>query len=580
MDKKKRGRMTKKENNIVLFSITLCWAASYIFIKSLPEDLSSYAYLTLTTGIAAIIMSIVFFKRLKEIRKGTLWKGFFLALLMCGNLLAEKAGISLLPSSNASFISSLNIIFVPLLMLFFKKFPSRNNVAGIIVILVGIFCTNGFQLQGFMNLGTLYMLAACFVMGIYTIAADRFAKEEDPLLMAVVQMMFTALMGYFLWLLEEPTTFMSLTYSSRMISSIIILAFFTKAYAYIMLMYAQKYANPLNVTVIASTEPVITLALAILLPASFGSSETFHLLPFVGSLVIACGAVIAGTDFLDKKEARKQKETLVSPYSRVFQGEKAVHPAGFREWFRLEWNSKCLLRFVIFFMAFLVLGASFKVMVLIEGFTEIRPVNALPVMFGLIAGPVGALACGLGNMAADLFGTFNATSLLGFAANFIGAYLPFRLWYVFSDEKPNLKSFGNIGRYCLISTVASFVMAFIIGAGLDIIFGVRLPQIYIYVLLNNLAFSVFLGIPVFIVLNLETGLFGCCRPIGGVLSGVLPVVREGQRKKRFLGILSFVMVLGMAAVLLYMMDGSSIRDSVWIQLCSAADFLILCVLLI
>ncbi|MDE6421549.1 MAG: EamA family transporter, partial [Lachnospiraceae bacterium] len=98
--------MTKKENNIVLFSITLCWAASYIFIKSLPEDLSSYAYLTLTTGIAAIIMSIVFFKRLKEIKKATLWKGFFLALLMCGNLLAEKAGISLLPSSTASFIAS------------------------------------------------------------------------------------------------------------------------------------------------------------------------------------------------------------------------------------------------------------------------------------------------------------------------------------------------------------------------------------------------------------------------------------------------------------------------------------------
>ena len=128
--------------------------------------------------------------------------------------------------------------------------------------------------------------------------------------------------------------------------------------------------------------------------------------------------------------------------------------------------------------------------------------------------------------------------------------------------------------------VASFVMAFIIGAGLDVFFDIRLPQIYIYVLLNNIAFSVFLGIPVFIVLNLETGLFSCCRPICGVLSGILPDGRDKQRRRRLLGILSFVMVSGIAVVLLYIMDGSSIRDSVWIQLCSVADLLIMCVLLI
>ena len=567
--------MTKKENNIVLFSITLCWAASYIFIKSLPDDLSSFAYLTLTTGIAAIIISIVFFKRLRNIRKSTLWKGFILALLMCGNLLAEKAGISLISSSNASFISSLNIIFVPLLMLLWKKFPSRNNVAGIIVILAGIFCTSGFRPEGFFNWGTIYMTAACLVMGIYTIAADRFTKEEDPLLIAVVQMIFTAVVGYILWFFEEPTTFFSLSYTSQMISSIIILAFFTKAYAYIMLMYAQKYASPLNVTVIAATEPVITLSLAILLPASFGTTETFQVLPFVGSIIIACGAVVAGTDFLNKKAAKQPEESGVISYSNVFHGEKSLSAVGFLEWFRLEWNKKYLLRFVIFFISFLVLGASFKVMVLIEGFTEVRPVNALPVMFGLIGGPVGALACGLGNMAADLFGTFNSTSLLGLVANFIGAYLPFKLWPVFSDEKPNLKNFGNIAKYCVISIATSLTMAFILGVGLDVFFGIQIPQIYLFVLLNNIAFSILLGIPVFIVLNVESELFSCSRPIAGIFLG------KGNRQKRrkLLKILSLVMVLGMSVVLLYMGDGSTIRNSIWMQLCAIADFLVLCLLL-
>ena len=37
------------------------------------------------------------------------------------------------------------------------------------------------------------------------------------------------------------------------------LAFFAKAYAYIMLMYSQKYASPISVTVIASTEACLLM---------------------------------------------------------------------------------------------------------------------------------------------------------------------------------------------------------------------------------------------------------------------------------------------------------------------------------
>ena len=52
--------MTKKESRLILFSITLCWASSYIFIKDVPPDFSSYAYLALTSGTAGIILAIVF----------------------------------------------------------------------------------------------------------------------------------------------------------------------------------------------------------------------------------------------------------------------------------------------------------------------------------------------------------------------------------------------------------------------------------------------------------------------------------------------------------------------------------------
>lgn len=294
--------MTRKENNIVLFSITLCWAASYVFIKSLPPDLSSYAYLTLTTGTASVVLVIVFAKQLKKLNLRILGQGFLMSLLMTGNLLAEKAGIDQLPSSNASFISSLNILFVPLLLLMLHRYPTRNNMLGIPIILFGLALTSGFELRGFLNTGTFYMIVACLFMAVYTISADYFTKSTDPLLLGVTQMCFTAIIGFLLWLMEEPQTFASIEYTRELLSSVFILAFFAKAYAYIMLMYSQRYTSPVSVTIIASTEPIVTLILALLIPASFGAKEVFHLESLLGAMFIMAGAIVAGTNFLDKRK--------------------------------------------------------------------------------------------------------------------------------------------------------------------------------------------------------------------------------------------------------------------------------------
>lgn len=294
--------MSKTENNILLFSITLCWSASYIFIKSLPPDLSSYAYLTMTTGIAALILLVVFWKQLKRLTKSTVLKGAVLSVILTLNLLLDKLGIDYLPSSNASFLSSLSILFVPMLLLMLHKRPSRNNVAGAAVILTGILLTKGFSIGGFYNIGTLFMLSSCLCASVYTIVVDKITKEEDPLLVGVVQMVFTAVIGFALWFLEEPTTFASLTYTNQMLSSIFVLAFFAKAYAYIVLMFSQKYSDPIRVTVIASTEPVVTLFLAVVIPAAYGAQESLNATAVVGAVLIMIGAVISGTDFLRNRK--------------------------------------------------------------------------------------------------------------------------------------------------------------------------------------------------------------------------------------------------------------------------------------
>ncbi len=295
--------MTRAESNIVLFSITLCWAASYIFIKNIPDSISAFAYLTMTTGIASVILAIVFFKKLKRPDGKTMLRSLILAVIICGNLISEKIGISRIPASTASFVASLNIVFVPLLLLAFKRKLSLNNISGIVLILTGIVFTSGIRPGDTVDFGVLVMTAGCFLMAVYIVTVDNFAKKSDPLLLGIWQMFFTAGIGFVLWFIEEPKTFFAVAYSNQLLANIFLLAFFAKAYAYIMLMYSQKYASAVNVTIIASTEPVVTMMLALLIPNAFGNTELLSSAKIIGAAFIVSGAICAGTSFLSRKPA-------------------------------------------------------------------------------------------------------------------------------------------------------------------------------------------------------------------------------------------------------------------------------------
>lgn len=167
-------------------------------------------------------------------------------------------------------------------------------------------------------------------------------------------------------------------------------------------------------------------------------------------------------------------------------------------------EKKTLLQMGICAFVFIGMAVPFKVMVLIEGLTEVRPVNAVPVVAGLLFGPAGAWGCAVGNLIADLFGTFSEGSVLGFIGNFIAAYLPYKIWHILKKgEAPNARSLKNIWIYVFISAIGALATAILIACGLDVFFGFWSPQLFTIICLNDFLFPLFLGLPVLIVLTCE-----------------------------------------------------------------------------
>lgn len=195
-------------------------------------------------------------------------------------------------------------------------------------------------------------------------------------------------------------------------------------------------------------------------------------------------------------------------------------------------------------LIFIGMAIPFKVMVLIEGFTEVRPVNAVPVVVGLLFGPIGAWGCAIGNLIADLFGTFSASSSLGFIGNFIAAYLPYKMWRLFEkkEELPNVKNSINLCKFIIVSAIAAFATAVIIAYGIYLIFGPWIPQLFWIVICNDFGFSIIIGLPIFIVLTSEEN-----KPNAVTLE---LYSRVSNKKKSFLKVFLPVLFLSISEVIL------------------------------
>ena len=116
----------------------------------------------------------------------------------------------------------------------------------------------------------------------------------------------------------------------------------------------------------------------------------------------------------------------------------------------------------------------FSGLVIVPGFSTVRPANVLPVVFSLLVGPAAAWGAAIGNLLSDAFsGTLTQGSVFGFVGNFFFGFVGYKLWGnlgVFSSgEEPSMRSVRQLIEYLLIALVAATGTGAIIGWGLDLL---------------------------------------------------------------------------------------------------------------
>lgn len=124
--------------------------------------------------------------------------------------------------------------------------------------------------------------------------------------------------------------------------------------------------------------------------------------------------------------------------------------------------------------------------VLVPGFTWLRPANALAPLFGMFFGLPGCLGAAIGNLIADILGGFfGVGSIGGFVGNFLIAYLPYKFVRDHSfSTAPSIGEFyvwGVLGQAIVSAIYICWwldVMQAFIGLPVFVIWGIIAPIIF------------------------------------------------------------------------------------------------------
>lgn len=199
------GKEKKLQGVMEILAATAIWGYGYIVIKdSLNEVPLSlimlWRYVSALAGLA-----LIFWRNIKGASVKTVWHGMALGILLYLSQFFQTMALVDTDASagNVAFITALYVAFVPFAVsLRSRRSPDRFCIIGILLAVTGLFLLTG----GWRGAGTGDWLALAGSLGftIHIMATDRFAKEDDTVLLSMAQYAGAAVLGMVICLFTRP----------------------------------------------------------------------------------------------------------------------------------------------------------------------------------------------------------------------------------------------------------------------------------------------------------------------------------------------------------------------------------------
>ena len=304
--------MNRLQANLCLICVTLCWSSEVIIFACIPSDVLPFATTFITSSIAAIILGLCFFKRIKKEMKRA-GKEIILRCLMLGILKAAYDimylyGIKYFDVSTGAFTFSITVVVLPVILLTMRKNVGKKTLISVAFVVSGIVIALGSTITGTQLPGLLLMIFGCTIRALFIVKLNDFAKKYDSITLSVWISIVGAVISFIIWIFIQPSTFAAIPWSGTIIASLFIYAYFIVAFAQTLNIFAQKRATAAEATIIYSLEIVFSLIWGAVLPETLIERvvpSPFHI---IGAVLIIVGNLVEIIDFSKFRRVKNVSE--------------------------------------------------------------------------------------------------------------------------------------------------------------------------------------------------------------------------------------------------------------------------------
>jgi drug/metabolite transporter (DMT)-like permease len=278
---------------IYLLIIVIIWGSTFALIKGVIDTIPPYTYLAYRFLLAALILVVIFWKRLKKLNIMILKKGSLIGIFLFLGYTLQTVGLKYTTATKAGFITGFSVVLVPIIsFLLLKEKVSRDSVIGVALATLGLWFLNYNSSFSF-NLGDFLVLLCAFSFAMHIISVGLFSKKLDYVLLAITQITVVFVLSLFMALIFERSA-IHFSYSSDIWWSILITGIFATALAFYMQNRFQRHSTATKTAIIFSGEPIFAAVFAYLL-----LGEKVSLIAWAGGLLIIFGMIVS------QKESRR-----------------------------------------------------------------------------------------------------------------------------------------------------------------------------------------------------------------------------------------------------------------------------------
>ena len=307
----------KFHGEYILLIASLIWGTSFIFQSIAMTYIGPYFFVTIRTLIASIVMgSVILIRALvnpkKKIKALGTTKGYVLALLSGFSLIIamtlQQVGIVGTTAGKAGFLTTLYIVFVPLLGLLVAKLPPKTIFISAPLAVFGFYFLSVQVNLGSFNPYDLLILLSAVFYALQIMVIDQVSTKLDSLMFTWVQFTVSLVLSLIPTLLFEGITMTFLT-QPEVIYALLYVGVLSSCVAYTMQVIGQKRAKSASsASLIMSLEAVFATLAGILF-----LNEVITLLQLIGMGLIFIAIIIIQLPLFDSKNKIK----IISPSNVV-----------------------------------------------------------------------------------------------------------------------------------------------------------------------------------------------------------------------------------------------------------------------